>query len=436
MVSGFATGLGGSNVGLVKRPLWRLLWNTPREAVFDICLVIALFVLPRMVAGYYPTDALPGTYDWIGGLWFSHVANDLLCLGLLVRRRYPMALLWVVAALSVAQALLIQFGPGPLLQINVSTDPWVPGVTPWVLYAVIVHGRGHRSLAWALILVVTAISLRLGHAPHPDVVITGAAWTVFPIVLGLYAAERGRLADALRERAERAEHERELLAEQARADERARLAVEMHDVVTHRVNLMVLQAGALGVVSDDPAVHRAAEDLRASGGEALAELRDLVGVLRRGDDERGDSSADAPHADAPSDVPDLRELIGQSEAVGMSVHFTADGDPAPVTPAVGRTAYRVVQEGLTNAHKHAPGADVHVRVLYSDDRVRVSVRNTAPTGPAPELAGSGGGVGLLGLQQRVELVGGTFRSGATDGDGFEVEAILPGYVPTEETADA
>ncbi|MEV4731586.1 histidine kinase [Saccharopolyspora sp. NPDC049426] len=415
----------------MKRPLWRLLWNTQREAVFDICLVVALFVFPRVLAGYYPTDALPGTYDWIGGLWFSDVANDLLCLGLLVRRRCSMVLLWGVALLSVAQMLLIQFGPGPLLQINVSTDPWVPGVTPWVLYAVIVHGRGHRYLAWALIAVVAAVGLRLGHTPHPDVVITGVAWTIFPIVLGLYAAERGRLADALRERAERAEHERELLAEQARADERARLAVEMHDVVTHRVNLMVLQAGALGVVSDDPAVHRAAEDLRASGGEALAELRDLVGVLRRSDDERGDAGADTP-----SDVPDLRELIGQSEAVGMSVRFTADGDPGPVTPAVGRTAYRVVQEGLTNAHKHAPGADVHVRVLYSDDRVRVSVRNTAPTGPVPELADSGGGVGLLGLQQRVELVGGTFRSGATNGDGFEVEAILPGYVPTEETADA
>lgn len=415
----------------VTRPLWRLLWNDLREAVFDICLVIGLHVFALVLSNFYPTDAPPGTYDWIGGLWVSDIINGLLGVGLLARRRYPMVLLWAIAVLSAAQALLIELGPGPLMQVNVATDPWSPGVTPWVLYAVLVYGPSHRYLAWVLMAVVTVVSLRPFTEPDPDALVTGAAWTIFPIVLGLYAGARGRLVAALRERAERAERERELLAEQARADERARLAVEMHDVVTHRVNLMVLQAGALGVVSDDPAVHRAAEELRASGGEALAELRDLVGVLRRNDDEQHD-----PGAGPPADVPDLRELISQSEAVGMSVEFTVDGDPGPVTPAVGRTAYRVVQEGLTNAHKHAPGARVHVRVLYSDDRVRVRVRNTTPSGPVPELADSGAGVGLLGLQQRVELVGGTFRSGPAEGDGFEVEAVLPGYVPTEGTADA
>ncbi|MEB3365832.1 sensor histidine kinase [Saccharopolyspora mangrovi] len=415
----------------MTRPLWRLLWNNPREAVFDICLVIGLHVFARVMSNFYPTDAPPGTYDWIGGLWFSDVVNTALGVGLLARRRYPMVLLWAITLLSVAQALLIEFGPGPLIRINLSTDPWSPGVTPWVLYAVLVYGRGQRYLTWALIAVVTFVSLRVWTEPSSDALVTGASWTIFPVVLGLYAGARTRLVAALRERAERAERERELLAEQARADERARLAAEMHDVVTHRVNLMVLQAGALGVVSDDPAVHRAAEELRASGGEALAELRDLVGVLRRSEEERRE-----PGAGPPTDMPDLHELIAQSEAVGMRVEFTMDGDPGPVTPAVGRTAYRVVQEGLTNAHKHAPGADVHLRVLCSDDRVRVSVRNGVPSGAAPELAGSGGGVGLLGLQQRVELVGGTFRSGAVDGGGFEVEAILPGYVPTEESADA
>ncbi|RRO15718.1 histidine kinase [Saccharopolyspora rhizosphaerae] len=415
----------------MTRPLWRLLWNTPREAAFDICLVIGLHVFARVLSQFYPTDVPPGTYDWIGGLWFSDVVDAVLGVALLARRRYPVVLLWAIALLSVAQALLITFGPGPLMRINVSTDPWVPGITPWVIYAALVYDRGRRSLVWALIAVVTVVSLRVWAEPSGDAVVTGAAWTIFPAVLGLYAGARTRLVEALRERAERAERERELLAEQARAEERARLAAEMHDVVTHRVNLMVLQAGALGVISDDPAVHRAAEELRASGGEALAELRDLVGVLRRRDEEQ-----QGPGAGPPSDVPDFRELIAQSEAVGMRVEFTMDGDPGQVTPAVGRTAYRVVQEGLTNAHKHAPGAEVHVRVLHSDDRVRVGVRNTAGSGPSSELSGSGGGVGLLGLQQRVELVGGTFRAGPTDGGGFEVEAMLPGYVPTEESADA
>ncbi|TWF93469.1 signal transduction histidine kinase [Saccharopolyspora dendranthemae] len=428
---GYAIWESASNVGRVNRPLWRLLWNSPREAVFDICLVIGLNAFAYAFVVAFPTETPLSAYDWVGGLWLTRVLDVVLNLGLLARRRFPMALLWMITVLSVAQALLIEVGPGPFMQVNLETDPWVPGVTPWILYAAIVYGRGPRYLTWALMAVVTVVGMRLWNVSNPEVIVAGAGWTIFPIVLGLYAAARRKLEVALRERAERAERERELLAEQARVDERARLAVEMHDVVTHRVNLMVLQAGALGVLSDDPAVHRAADEMRTSGGEALAELRDLVGVLRRSEIEQGEAEVVQP-----TDVPDLRELIAQSEGVGMSVELTMSGDAGPVTSAVGRTAYRVVQEGLTNAHKHAPGAEVQVRVLYSDDRVRVSIRNTASSGRVPELAGSGAGVGLLGLQQRVELVGGSFRSGPVDGDGFEVEAILPGYVPTEENADA
>ncbi|WP_229679792.1 sensor histidine kinase [Saccharopolyspora thermophila] len=414
----------------MKRPLWRLLWNSRREAAFDVCLVIGLHLLGRVLSNLYPTDTPTEVYDWVGGLWLNDLIQHGLDLALLLRRRFPVALMTVVTAVSLAQVLLIEFGPGPLLAINQSDDPWLPGITPWYVYAAVVYtqGRTWQFFSWDLIAIVSVLAVRPWDQPSGDAIVAGVLWTVFPALLGLYVAARRRLVQALRERAERAEREQDLLAEQARAEERARLAAEMHDVVTHRVSLMVLQAGALGVAANDPEIRRAAEELRTSGCQALEELRDLVGVLRRG------TADEEARAEAPlTEVPDLTDLIGQSEAVGVPVDFAVEGDPAQVSAAVGRTAYRVVQEALTNVHKHAFGARVSVRVVHSDDRLRLVVRNTAPPGRADaDLATSGSGSGLLGLQQRVELVGGSLYAAATSEGGFEVDVILPAYVPTEE----
>ncbi|MER7016183.1 histidine kinase [Saccharopolyspora sp. NPDC000359] len=420
-----------STVFRVKRPLWRLLWNDRREAAFDVALVLGLILLGRVLTVMYPTETPLEAYDWVGGLWPNEVIATVMDVALLARRRYPIVLMSMVAVLSVAQAALVELGPGPLLLINQHDDPWVPGVTPWAVYAAVVYttGRKWKFFSWDLISITALISVRPWGDPSSDAVVAGVLWTIFPAVLGLYVSARRRLVRALRERAERAEREQELLAEQARADERTRLATEMHDVVTHRVSLMVLQAGALGVAAQDPATRQAAEELRTSGCQALEELRDLVGVLRRGSTEQDVR----PDATPPENLPDLSELIGRSEAVGVPVEFTVDGDPAMVSAAVGRTAYRVVQEALTNVHKHAFGSRVSVHLLHSDDRLRLVVRNTEPPDrAAPDLADSGSGAGLLGLQQRVELVGGTFRAGPAGDGGFEVDVILPAYVPTGE----
>lgn len=421
-------------MGLVKRPLWRLLWDSKRDAVFDVTLVVVLRLLGLLLAHLYESETPLEAYAWVGGVWASQVVNGALDLLLIARRRFPVVLLSAAAAAAAAQALLIEFGPGPLLRNNLETDPWGPGATPFAIYAAVVYfsgGRAKRLWIWVLIGALALVAFRPWTLPGTDPIVAAGVWTVLPSILGLYIAARRRLVHALQERAERAEREQRLLAEQARAEERARLAVEMHDVVTHRVSLMVLQAGALGVASADPSVRQAAEELRGSGAEALAELRDLVGVLRRGEDDQQPGRGDGP----PERVPDLAELVAQSEAIGVQVDFTAEGEPELVTPAVARTAYRVVQEALTNVHKHAAGASVKVRAVYGDDRLRLTIRNTAPVGPA-ELAGSGAGVGLRGLRQRVELVGGTFHAGPVEGGGFEVDAILPGYVPTVEAVDA
>ena len=131
--------------------------------------------------------------------------------------------------------------------------------------------------------------------------------------------------------------------------------------------------------------------------------------------------------------PGLATLVAESTAVGTPAELVEDGDPALASPVVGRTAYRIVREALTNVRKHAPGANVTVRVDYGDDGVRLSVRNTAGAVLAGVLAGTGSGLGIAGLRQRIELVRGTLYAGHSPDGGFCLEATLPAYVPTAES---
>ncbi|MEU4625931.1 histidine kinase [Actinoplanes sp. NPDC023801] len=361
--------------------------------------------------------------------WTLLVVQTVVQLGLVLRRRAPEALLGalgVVALLQLVPQLLV---PGLIWAPDV--DPiWVvaPLASPYAIYATVVYGRRPR-LGWALIAAVTLLAVRPWQ-PHVTVVTLGILMTVMPALLGLWAAGRQRLLLALAERAERAERERHLLAAQARAEERAGLAREMHDVVTHRVTLMVLQAGALGMSAVDEDTRKIAEELRTAGCQALEELRDLVGVLRAPAGER----ATARPEPAPVAVPDLSELLAQSRSVGVAVEMVEEGVPVAVSPVVGRTAYRLVQEALTNVRKHAPGATVVVELHYSADRIRLSVTDTGPAGTTdPALAATGSGSGLTGLRQRVELVRGELTTGPRPGGGYRVAANLPVYVPTEGT---
>nr|WP_260408616.1 histidine kinase [Planomonospora venezuelensis] len=216
------------------------------------------------------------------------------------------------------------------------------------------------------------------------------------------------------------------MAEQARLEERARLAGEMHDVVTHRVSLMVLRAGALRTVARDEEVRAAVEELRQVGCQALEELRDLVGVLRS-EDRFGSARTAEPV------VLDLSGLVAESRAAGVEAGLACEGEPVPAPPVVARTAYRVVQEALTNVHKHAPGSEVTVTVSYAGDALGVAVRNTAAA-RGGGIALGGGGTGLSGLRQRVELLRGRLEAGATEEGGFAVTAVLP-TGPGEDAAD-
>jgi signal transduction histidine kinase len=362
----------------------------------------------------------PPTTGWAG----PHAALLLqlsVDVSLLFLARFPMRVASWALAVAVLMLASEEFAPGLLTPVEPVAHAALPYATPAIIVNLVrLTDRRHAFVVIGLLAV-------LGTRPWDpswDITPLGVVNTVLPALAVLYLRARRELVDSLRERAERAEREQVLLAERARAEERRRLAEEMHDVVTHQLTLMVLHAGALGTESADPAARTAAEDIRQAGTKALAELRDLVGVLR---------NTDVTPAGEPvrPTAPDPWTLILEARAVGETVSFAVDGDPEQIAPTVLRTAYRVVQESLTNARKHAPGAEVTVTMSYRPDGVTVRVANGAASrAPDGALARSGSGTGLFGLAQRVELTGGTLRTGPRPGGGYQVDAILPAYVPT------
>jgi signal transduction histidine kinase len=268
-----------------------------------------------------------------------------------------------------------------------------------------------------------------------------AAFTAIVLLWGMVIRARRQLVVSLRDRAERAEAEQQLRVAQARALERTRIAREMHDVLAHRISLLSLHAGALEIRPDAaPAeVAGAAGVIRASAHRALQDLREVIGVLR----EDTDSDA-APERPQPT-LDGLGALADESRAAGMTVTLDIRVDPAAVPDGTGRTAYRIVQEGLTNARKHAPGTAVGVAVTGgAGDGLTVEVRNRWPIarvgadGPSAMPGGipgampggvpasiPGAGTGLVGLTERATLAGGRLAHGRTDADEFLLSAWLP-----------
>ncbi|MEV4107877.1 histidine kinase [Nonomuraea sp. NPDC049695] len=380
----------------------------------DVAIAVALAVLDTVLTlaqgSWWPER--PGTLAWV-----LLGAQALACLSLAARRRAPLAVLAVIGAFTLVVTLLI-WPLGAITPAN-PDNVWAPGLAASLAaYGPLYHCRQNRRRAIIALAVFTLIVVRPWQ-PSVLLLTLGVLRVALGPLLALYFDARRRLVQALTERAERAERERHLLAEQARTEERARLAGEMHDVVTHRVSLMVLQAGALRMTATDEETRRQAEELRVAGVQALDELRDLVGILRT-----------APEGEETPSVAGFAALMAESTAVGNPAELVEEGDPALASPVVGRTAYRIVREGLTNVRKHAPGARVTVRVEYGDAQVRLSIRNTPPTRAPGELAGTGSGLGIAGLRQRIEVVHGTLRAGREPDGGFRLEATLPAYVPT------
>jgi signal transduction histidine kinase len=256
-------------------------------------------------------------------------------------------------------------------------------------------------------------------------VLLGILVTGVIIEWGLFVRAQRDLVRTLRDRAGRLQAEQQLKVEQAREAERLRIAREMHDVLAHRVSLLSLHAGALEFRPDaSPGeIAEAASVIRGTAHAALEDLRGVVGVLREGGTEDG-----TPEPPQPT-LEQIPELVEESRAAGMRVRSSIATPAAPLPAALGRTAYRVVQEGLTNARKHAPGAAVDVAVSASRaDGMVVEVVSRRPVGVAVAAQGDrlpGAGTGLIGLAERVELAGGELRHGPDDTGDFVLRAMIP-----------
>jgi len=235
-----------------------------------------------------------------------------------------------------------------------------------------------------------------------SLVVAYLVFVALPLLAGRYLAQNERLVAGLR-------YERELLAGQERLRERLRIARDMHDSLGRRLSLVSMQAAALEVAGLPPEQHEALQNLAGSARAAVTDLHELVGALR----EPG--------------VSDLAGLVAEFQSAGVAVTLHQTGDPGPL-PA-GQAAYRMVEEGLTNAAKHAPGQPVTVRADWSAGGLELTITNPlSPDPPAPEAPAQGAGHGLIGLAERIRMADGRFTHDS-DGDEFRLTAVLPGDPP-------
>jgi signal transduction histidine kinase len=276
--------------------------------------------------------------------------------------------------------------------------------------------RGLRAglVVFALLVMASAIVLAVGGSTVGNA-LPVLIWWAAAIGIGRGLRERQALVEALRERSARLERDRERDMADAALEERARIARELHDVIAHAVSLMVVQASAerrlLG--PDQRRTADTLETIESSGREALGELRRLLGVLRAPGRER---LAPQPGLDA------LPELLDEGHRGGHEIRLEVEGEAVRLPAGLDLTAYRIVQEGLTNARRHAPGTAVDLTLRWWPAELEIEV---ADHGPGPPTNPNGVGHGLIGMRERASLYGGTLRTGPGADGGFRVLARLP-----------
>jgi signal transduction histidine kinase len=368
----------------------------PSDRTKDIALVAALAV---PVVGTGIADAVQHDKPWLALLAAVSVA------ALLLRRRWPYATVAVIAASVIAAspngatAFPVLFA----LYTIASTRPWRASA---VVVAILVAGS-------VLDAVIDGTPLKVGDA------VGFLVQCIAVVALGLYVATRRASLDALRERAERLDRERELLADRAVAEERVRIAQELHDVVAHNVSLIVVKAQALGATVPDDRVADATEGIADLGRQAMTEMHRTLKLLRTTDD-------DAAERSPQPGLGNLDKLLEQSRAAGLDVHLAVEGEPRELPHSLDLSAFRIVQEALTNVLKHAGHAHADVTVGYRPRTLELSVVDSGNGTTAPRSGfASAGGHGLVGMRERAALFGGTLTARPRAERGFEVTAILP-----------
>jgi signal transduction histidine kinase len=361
----------------------------PSDRTKDVALVV---VMGLLVGGTGVAEAVKNeqplyavvAFAASGALWW--------------RRRHPVEVLAVV--------LLLGLGLDDTVIVQLL------GVV--VLYQVAAT-RSVRVIAGSVGALLGTVALHAAiwgsHDNLAGVLLGSAALCGVSVTFGLGRANRRANEAALRERAERLE----LLADQAVQDERVRIARELHDVVAHNVSLMVVQAQALGATVKEPKVVEATTGIADLGRQAMTEMHRTLELLRG----RDGSSDRAPRPG----LANLDGLVEQSRAAGLEVDLTIEGAPRPLSNSLDLSAFRIVQEALTNVRKHAAGTGARVKVAYDSSALDLTVRNAG--GFVPKANGSGGGHGITGMRERVQLFGGRLEAGPRGDDGFEVHATLP-----------
>jgi signal transduction histidine kinase len=283
-------------------------------------------------------------------------------------------------------------------------------------YSAGAHLDRRDSLVGLAIVFATFLTVVLMHDPS-DWFFPIAIFGVAPWVAGRTIRNQRLLARELAEKAELAEHAREDEERRAIVRERSRIARELHDVLAHNLSVMVVQAGgARRIVEKRPEQATEVADLiERTGREALAELRHLFGPVRHGDGE---------DLQGPVGIDRVEELAARARAAGLSVHVHVEGRPVDLPAGIDLTAYRVVQEALTNTLKHAGQAQASVLVSYEPNELVLSIEDDGD-GSRDELGEVGGGHGLVGMRERVELYGGLLQAGSRPDGGFAVRVRLP-----------
>jgi signal transduction histidine kinase len=383
----------------VERPLNTALgWRIPPKLLtigpVALILIEGLFAIRFHNDGIRPVSAAVLAV----GLAISAVA-------LLLRHRSPLATLAVVCAVTLG----LNYGPIAMLPLLLA------------VFTVAEYSERPKMVAAAIaagaVLVITPFVH--GVSDSPTAVLSRLVAAGLALALGLYLRARADYIIGLRERAERLERERELLAGQAVAHEQVRIARELHDVVAHNVSLMVVQAQALAATGSEApertqALHRVAD----LGREAMSEMHRMLGVLRP--NGAGDALELAPQPG----VRDLDSLIARARETGLDATLTVVGEPRELPAGVDLSAYRIAQEALTNVIRHAAAKHVEVTLSFGAHALEVNVLDD---GVGPGANGSGAdGHGLVGMRERVALFSGSLTAGAAPGGrGYLVHAVLP-----------
>jgi signal transduction histidine kinase len=378
-----------------ERPLttalgWRLPWW-----LLDIGPVVFILIVGLGALGVAKHAGVGGRGLLLLGLVVSAVA-------LLNRHRWPLIVLAVVLALSLG------LGWGPVVVLPVLL----------ALFTVAEYSARPKLIAATAITAAAVIVTEVIHGPSLSItsVISHLVAIGLAVAVGLYLRARADYINGLRERAERLERERGLRSQQAVAEERVRIARELHDVVAHNVSLMVVQAQALAATGSGDEQRTALNQVADLGRDALSEMHRMLGVLRI-------QEAGTPERAPQPGVRDLDTLIARTRQAGLQTSFVQEGQPRELPAAIDLSAYRIVQEALTNVIRHARAEHARVTLSWGAETLEVTVLDDGVgNGSPPDDAG---GHGLIGMRERVSLFGGNLQTGQVNGGGYRVHAVLP-----------